>query len=233
MVRLVLLHGAGLGKWIWDRVLPDLAPPAEAIDLPGRSDGRKPGEVTLQECVDSVRRRLQDGRAIVVGHSFSAEVALAAAAQEPSRVAGVVLIGGLVPESGRPFLSLLPFPQRLLLKVIVGRSRNGVRLPQSLVRAEYCNDLDEASTAQVLSRIVPEVPRLYLDPVHWASLPAELPRFYVRLTNDKSVSSRQQEAMIRRIASTGVESLATGHLPMLATPRECAAALNRIAAPLR
>ena len=52
--RLLLLHGAGLGGWIWDRVTPHLTESAEAVDLPGRTDGTNPGTVTLKHCIDFV-----------------------------------------------------------------------------------------------------------------------------------------------------------------------------------
>lgn len=232
--HLLLMHGAGLGGWIWDRVVPDLAGPGEALDLPGRGDGVRPGDVTLESCIDFVASRARSigKRSILVGHSFSAGIALGAAAAHPDVVAAVVLVGGLVPESGRSFMSLLPLPQRLFLGVLLRRARNGISLPASLVRKEYCNDLDEASTKQVLARVMPEAPRLYLDDVDWSALPRSVPRFYVKLLNDASVSVKQQDQMIERIESSGVVRLATGHLPMIAQPQEMAATLNHLAATL-
>ena len=218
MTRLLLLHGAGLGSWIWDRVLPHLTVPAEALDLPGRTN---PGEVTLEQCIDAVARKA-DASCVLVGHSISAEIALAVATRKP--VAGVVLVGGVVPESGRDFLSTLPLPQRLFLRVLLRRARNGIALPKSGVRKGYCNDLDDATTELVLSRVVPEAPRLYLDSVEWTAGPATS---YVKLLNDKSVSVKQQERFIERVGAMHVDSLNTGHLPMLAQPRELAAILNR------
>ena len=231
MKRFLLLHGAGLGSCIWDRVLPQLQTPAKAIDLPGRSDSWDPGDVTLNACVDVIRDEMRggDARLIIVGHSFSAQIALAAAAADPARVASVVLVGGLVPESGRNFLSLMPLPLRLFMKIVLKRSPHGVSLPKSLVRGEYCNDLDQATTQVVMSRIVREAPRLYSDTVEWASLPASVPRGYVQLPNDKSTSQKMQKQMIERVNATLLESLPTGHLPMLADPAACATALERMA----
>lgn len=226
-MHLLLLHGAGLGRWIWDRVLPHLTVPAEALDLPGRTEGRNPGDVTLQECIDFTAGRARDD-SVLVGHSFSAQIALGVASAR--RVAGVVLVGGVVPESGRSFVSLLPFPQRLVLTLMLKRARNGIRLPQSLVKKEYCNDLDAATTEAVLAKVVPEAPHIYLDRLEW-SLPAFYPRTYVKLLNDRSVKPSQQDRMIARLHSPRVETLDTGHLPMLGRPAELAAVLNRLATP--
>ena len=191
------------------------------MDLPGRVN---PGAVTLQQCIDAgvQRVRASDSPCMVVGHSIGAEVALAIAANDRSRVAGVVLVGGVVPESGKNFLSTVPFPQRLFFRLLLSRARNGIAPPKSVIRKGYCNDLDEATTELVLSRTVPEVPRLYLDPVQWADIPADLPRTYVKLLNDKSVSIKEQERFIERVRATRVESLDSGHLPMLSRPEELA-----------
>lgn len=229
--RLLLLHGAGLGRWIWDGVVPLVTDAtAEPLDLPGRSPGENPDEVTLQRCVDFVRAQIgaSPAQVILVGHSFSADVALAVAAAVPASIAGVVLIGGVFSASGKPFLSVLPLPQRLIVRFFLARARGGIKLPQSGVKCEYCNDLDERTTALVLSRVVPEAPRLYLDPVHWAALPVNVPRFYIKLTQDKSLSIKEQQRMIDRVGHAGVESLNTGHLPMLSDPAATAAVLNRI-----
>jgi pimeloyl-ACP methyl ester carboxylesterase len=229
---LILLHGAGLGRWIWDSVIPELTAPAQAVDLPGRGDGTKPGNVTLKQCIDLVRdkARALTTRSILVGHSISGEVALGVAAAHPEKVAAVVLVGGVAPESGKSFMSLMPLPQRLFLHVLLKRARGGIKLPESLARKQYCNDLDESTTNMVLSRLTPEAPRLYLDKLEWSALDETIPRFYIKLLDDKSVPPKQQDKIIRRIRATREESLKTGHLPMLARPRELAAALNRLVA---
>ena len=72
---LLLLHGAGLGSWIWNATRQRLTVSAAAIDLPGRAGGEKPGTVSLQDCVDHVVAMLHaaDTPSIIVAHSFSAQ----------------------------------------------------------------------------------------------------------------------------------------------------------------
>jgi len=221
----ILLHGAGLGAWIWDDVLPHLNAPARALDLPGRGDGTNPGDVTLEQCVDFVASQLEAGT-VLVGHSFSAEVALAVATRHPDKVKSLVLVGGVVPESGRNFLSLVPLPMRLFLRVVIGRSKNGVAIPKGEVRKGYCNDLDDFTCTRVVQKLTREAPRLYLDPVTW-SLPDSMPRIYVKLLEDHSIKPSDQDAMTARFRATQVETLPTGHLPMLGKPADLAGILNR------
>ena len=217
---LLLLHGAGLGAWIWDRVLPYLLLPARALDLPGRGDGTPPGEVTVEQSVQHVLDHMGDDTAIV-GHSFGAMIALAAASRKKAQV---IAIGGVTPESGESFLSLLPLPQRLILGWMIRRSHDGVALPAGITRKQYCNDLDHDTTEMVLRKLTREAPRLYLDPVHWSpQAPA-----YVKLLRDAGMKQKEQDRMIERMHATRVESLKTGHLPMLGQPQETAAVLNRL-----
>lgn len=226
--QFVLLHGAGLGRWIWDGVVPHLNAPAEAVDLPGRGDHPRPGDVTLQQCIDVVASQMRS-HSIIVGHSISAEVAMGVAAMRPRSVAAVVLVGGMVPESGHSFMSMLPVLQRIFLHVLLRFSRSGIRLPASLVKSEYCSDLSEERTAEVLANVVPEAPRLYLDRIDWRSIPDDVRRFYLKLLDDRSVKLSVQEEVRARINAVEWDSLPTGHLPMLSQPELLAESLNRLA----
>lgn len=76
--------------------------PLFAPDLRGRGDSQKPdgpyGMAQHARDVAAAMRSLGLGRSIIVGHSMGAFVATALAAQEPTLVAGLVLIdGGYVP----------------------------------------------------------------------------------------------------------------------------------------
>lgn len=228
---LLLLHGAGLGAWIWEGVRSRLTVSSQAVDLPGRGDGENPGLVTLRDCVDYVTTLLHaaDAPPVLVAHSISAQVAFVAASEFPDRVRAIVLVGGIVPESGKSFLSTLPFPASLLLGLVIRLSRQGVALPRSAVAKEYCNDLDEATTWMVQERVRREAPRLYLDAVHWSTLPAHIPVIYQKLLRDRSISPDRQDEMIQRVRASRVETLDSGHLPMLSRPAELASALSRIA----
>jgi pimeloyl-ACP methyl ester carboxylesterase len=69
-IRLVLLHGAACGPWIWAegfaQRLADAGHPCVAVPLHGE---------TLSERVSVVRAVLEDGPAILVGHSLGALIA--------------------------------------------------------------------------------------------------------------------------------------------------------------
>lgn len=225
--RFVLLHGAGLGSWIWDDVVPKLQFAGQAIDLPGRPNPAKMTTIGLGQCVDAVAGTLHP-HSILVGHSFSAPIALAVAARHPELVDGVVLIGGVIPESGKSFVSTLPLLQKLLMSAYIKSARKGVNLPASMIEKAYCNDLDAAKTAMVIANTVREVPGFYLDKLDWSDLPKSMPRIYVKLLDDASLTQAQQDASAGQLDNVAFISLNTGHLPMVSQPEMVANVLNRV-----
>jgi pimeloyl-ACP methyl ester carboxylesterase len=97
---LVLVHGLASTQHIWDLVLPLLAARHRVItyDQRGHGASSKPprgygfDEVTAD--LAAVLRACRARRAVVVGHSYGANVALELAARRPEAVAGVVCVDG-------------------------------------------------------------------------------------------------------------------------------------------
>ena len=169
---------------------------------------------------------------MIVAHSFSAQMALAAASEQPEAVRAVVLVGGMIPRTGKNFLSLMPPMQRLALGVVMRLSRHGVTVPRDVAKRGYGPDLDIATMQLVLDRLVPEVPRFYLDPVEWLPLSPSIPVIYVRLLRDHSVNLTTQGEQAKLVRATRIETIESGHLPMLSRPTEMAEILNRVATQL-
>lgn len=230
---LVLLHGAELGGWIWDRVLPHLRHPAIAVDLPGR--GRRPARgrsVSLADAVDAVVEDaggLAVDRLVLVGHSASGVLVPPAAAQLGDRVAAAALVGGTVPIEGRSWVDLQPLPVRAVFGLLARVRPDGARSPAAQNRATLCQDLDDEATAAVLERRVAEPPRVLLDPVSPAALPPDVTAHLIRLTDDRAVPEAVRDASEARLLGAVRHEIASGHLPMLSHPEELAALLTSIA----
>lgn len=94
---LVLIHGAGGSRLSWPPALRRMTGEhVFAVDLPGH--GRAPGHgfPTVGEYSEAVLdwlRRQTIERAVLVGHSMGAAIALTAAARRQTPVAGLVLLG--------------------------------------------------------------------------------------------------------------------------------------------
>lgn len=226
-IGLVLLHGAGLGAWVWDEVRERLAYPSIAVDFPGRGANvhTKNENLTLQQYVESVAASIENfspKKIIIVAHSISGVLSLELAHLFQYRIAGFIAIGAAIPRERGSFLSSLPFPNRTILKAVL--SLLGTKPPVSALQKGLCNDLDESKTMHVTSSFVPESKGLYTEKVRFRGrFPHSL---YIRLTEDGQFSDRIQERMIANLVPDVVDELNSGHLPMLSHPEELAMILN-------
>lgn len=226
-MKIIFIHGAGLGAWIWDHVLPIVEYSSLAVDLPMRGDTSGAlFMLSLEDYVQSVIDTLTEfptEKFVLVGHSIGGEIALRLSERLPGRVAGIVLLSAIVPPPGGSMLSLQPWIQRQFMRLLF-RFRKTVP-PDNVILASLCNDLDDATSGEVLKKYSPESPRLFLDPAAWS--PEKLPPcLYVMTTNDRTLLPPIQELMIARTKTERVETLACGHLSMLAKPKELALLLN-------
>ena len=99
---LVCVHGAGSSSVVFMEVVRRLSPRRRVVapDLPGHGQSDRwhaPDDVSIamyRDAVGTVCAQLKIERAILLGHSMGALVALDAAAAWPERVAGLVLVNG-------------------------------------------------------------------------------------------------------------------------------------------
>jgi pimeloyl-ACP methyl ester carboxylesterase len=225
----VLLHGAMLGRWIWERVEPLLTGPALSVDFPGR--GVRPADVTtvtLADVIDSIANDVESwptDEFVLVAHSLSGITVPALTSRFPGRVTRVVYVGAAVPKPGTSYLDALPLPQRISLRFVLSTQRKGLLSPAWATRRALCNDLDEPTTKLVVETITREAPGIYSAPVP-GYIAAWVPTTYVKLTSDQGFSPALQDRMIARLPEPRVVALDAGHLPMLGHPDRLAAVLN-------
>jgi len=139
-----------------------------------------------------------------------------------------VFAGAAVPVPGEAYLDSLPASERLFLRLILRLQKKGPLTPAWAARQSLSNDLDEATTRQVVERLTRKVPRLYSDPVP-GQLDADVRSLYVRLAQDKAVSGTTQDPPVARLPGTRVETPETRHLPMSGQPERLAAILSSLA----
>ncbi|MEK7347766.1 MAG: alpha/beta hydrolase [Candidatus Eisenbacteria bacterium] len=110
---IVLLHGAGSDRSLWDLVLPALSKTHRVVrvELPGHGASPMIGEITVKSvarAVDKALERQHVERALLVGHSYGAWVALEEAVASPKRVAAVAVIdmGSYTPQDSARTVAL-------------------------------------------------------------------------------------------------------------------------------
>lgn len=222
---IVLLHGAGTGTWIWDRVIKELARPAVALDVPARRRGVTPASVADDLMSELGRRELRS--VILVLHSLSGVLASEFATRLGGRLRGIVYVGAVVPSSGRAFADDQGLIGRYILRLLFRMNPRGLKPSEAMIRRELCNDLSEDDARQVVDRYEAEFPGLYLAPA--GPPPALQHHLYVKLLNDRSVSPSRQDRIIARLTGARVTELDAGHLPMLSRSDAVADVINNFA----
>jgi pimeloyl-ACP methyl ester carboxylesterase len=217
-IGFVFIHGAGLEGMVWSKVVEGFKHPYLLVESPlrkGTFDSRS--GLSLEDYVAHIKRQVDawgTHRLVIAAHSLGGVLALGLASGLTDRLAGIVAVGAAIPRNGGSFISILPLPQQLIMSVILRTS--GTKPPESVIRKGLCNDLSPDQAAEVVKGFIPEAVRVYTDRIN-VSVP-DVPKLYVKLTNDKQLSPSLQDKMISNFSTQSVQSLEAGHLPMLSNP---------------
>lgn len=229
----VLVHGGFHDSRCWERLIPLLSRPALAVDLPGR--GTRPAkmeDVTLEACVRSVIADIERAglsRVVLVGHSMGGGTVPVVAARIPERIAHLVLLSTLVAPEGGPRRRLRSGDPRGRDPTARDRRRGAHRALRGAPPRAPLQRHERRGR-----RVVPRAGRPRLaPPLHRpgprAGLPETLPRTYIRLRRDRSVTWEQQAHAISLLPGLAVREIDAPHQAMVTHPREVAAILNEIA----
>jgi pimeloyl-ACP methyl ester carboxylesterase len=221
-VTTVLLHGAGMSPWIWERVTAHLRGPSFAPEYPGRTPAATP-----DRCADAIiaqldRANIRDVHLVL--HSLAGVLAAPLARRLGERLKRLVLVAAIVPAPGRTFAQTMGFPARLMLPLLFRFNPHGLKPSEGMIRRELCGDLTPTDADKVVVRYEAEWPGLYITPT--TVLPPGIPMAAVLLTRDRSIPPSLQRALARRLGITHQQTLNAGHLPMLSQPRELASLLD-------
>ena len=230
----VLVHGAGGGANNWDRLLPHLDGPAIAVDLPGRGT-RADVDLASVRLDDCARAILDDIAAVggaethdlvLVGHSFAGVSVPRVMAELAPRLRHVVFLSAVVPPDGTAVLDQIDPAVRELVRAsidggIYSQDREGAR-------AMLCNDMDAEQTDWTLDRVIDDSAALLTEIVDLSGLSADVPRTYVRMTQDQCYPPDLQERSAARVGGD-VQYLDTGHMAMVSAPEQVAKLLNDLA----
>jgi pimeloyl-ACP methyl ester carboxylesterase len=226
----VLIHGGAHGAWCWSPLVPFLEAPALAVDLPGR--GTRPGDLeklTAADFAASVvadieRNGLTD--VILVGHSMAGVTLPRVADRIPDRLERLVFVSCSVPRDGETVISLLDPEIREMAAQQMGATFS-TGFTEDIATQMFCNDMDDVQTKFVLDHIGAEAPGIVTEPIDLSGLRHPIPRTYVRLLQDGSLSQDVQSQCIAALGEVEEVVLDTGHNVMVSSPEKLAAVLNR------
>jgi pimeloyl-ACP methyl ester carboxylesterase len=231
-IGMVMVPGAGLGGWIWRDIAPLLHAPVLSLELPGRDlDVKARQALRLEDYARHVQAQVERwavGRIVIVAHSLGGVVGQESAQLLGERVAGFVAVSAVIPQDGGSFVSSLPGPKRWAMNLLLRTV--GTKAPESAIRKGLASDLPREMADEVVRRFTPESRQVYLD--RTGARPPDVPKLYVKTTNDNELDSALQDRMITNLGPGKVVSLESGHLPMLSRPRELADVLNEFVSDL-
>jgi len=217
----------------WQPLVPFLSGPVVAVDLPGR--GNRPADlasVTGNDYVDAVIDELVAADlhdVVLVGHSLAGITLPGVARRERARLRRLVFVSCAVPPAGesvnRILATLSPAAAEIVERLGADVLGADGTLSDALARPMFGNDLDDDQWAFVRTCMVPE-PNGVLDGPTDVGLPADLPRTYVRLLQDASLTVATQDQMIANLGGAEVIDLDTGHMAMISQPAALAALLD-------
>jgi pimeloyl-ACP methyl ester carboxylesterase len=232
MSAYVLVHGAGMGADCWERLVPLLDGDVVAVDLPGRGSRSDVdvATVSLADCATAledeiVSRDLRD--VILVAHSFAGVTVPRVMQSLADRLRHVVFLSAVVPEDGSAVIDQIDPAVR---DAVMDSIEHGIyhQTPEG-VRFMLCNDMTPDQAEWTLGLVSDESAALLMEAVDLSGLGADVPRTYVRLTDDACYPPDLQERSAHRVGGD-VAFIASGHMAMVTQPQQLASLVNQLGA---
>jgi pimeloyl-ACP methyl ester carboxylesterase len=228
-IGIVFIHGAGLNGSIWDDLIKEINIPSLVIDFPNKNIAGKPIDIlTFDDYVSATANQIKNWNTehfIIVAHSIGACVGLKVANHFKNELKGFVAVGSVIPKTRNSFVSSLPFPQKLIMPIIL--SLFGTKPPQKSIESELCNGLTVEQTLKIVNEFTPESKALYLTKINF-NLP-DTNRLYIKLKNDKTMPGTLQDKMAKNLNANKIITIDSGHLPMMSKAKQLAGILSDFA----
>jgi pimeloyl-ACP methyl ester carboxylesterase len=236
MARIVLVHGAFAGGWIWEPLAVRLRAAGHTVgtpDLPGSGEDKTPvEEVRLEAYADRIAGILDESSepSVLVGNSMGGVVITEAAARRPEKVKRLIYVAAFLPGDGQSLIELTQLPEGagdLVQETVVVSGEPPVgELPDETKRAsnEYCTpEVNEWAVAKAGRQ--PIIP--FTEPVRLNDESERIPRSYVISTKDRFIPPPLQRRMVKDRNVTDVVELETDHHPQLSRTEELAGILDQ------
>jgi pimeloyl-ACP methyl ester carboxylesterase len=216
--NVVLVHGAFSDGSSWAKVIPLLE--AKGLHVTAVQNPLS----SLADDVAATRRAIarQDGPVILVGHSWAGMV-ISEAGNDP-KVAGLVYLAAIVPDEGQAASDVLkPYAPGPGLAEAKPDASGFLSLTRKGIDEDFVPDLRPADRAIIYATQGAWNSACLADKV---SVPAwtKKPSWFIIAANDRMLPPEYEKAVAEHIHAT-TTTLATGHVPMLSSPKQVAAVI--------
>ncbi|HEX5345603.1 MAG TPA: alpha/beta hydrolase [Pseudonocardiaceae bacterium] len=232
MATMVLVAGAWLGGWAWERVTPKLVAaghnvyPLTLTGLGDRAHLSSP-QITLSTHVTDIVSAIEYADlhdVVLVAHSYSGVPATIAANLIPDRISRVVYVAAVVAPAGRSLFDVFPPAAAQAFQQLADADGDGWLLPMfnddMLDAFAGAHGLSMQDRRWLRARAAGQPIATYgeLAPADLSAV-GSLPRTYIVCTGDPGLPLP---------AGIEVVKFEAGHWPMASKPAELAALLSRI-----
>jgi pimeloyl-ACP methyl ester carboxylesterase len=234
LARFVLIPGAWLGAWAWQRVVPVLEKrghTAYPVTLTGMGDrihlaSKDVGmETGIQDVLNVIRYSGLDD-VVLVGHSFAGKVAAAVADRIPDRIDMVLYLDGFHPQKIRTPQG--SFPDEFPVNGSV------VPLPEEFLKS-VGRDVQGVDREWFVSKATPTPVKYLRDPIELSERIDSMKSSYIFCTLGDTLSwylSQSPTGKVDEVLKANLDGpyrlVESGHWPMITKPLELAEAMTSL-----
>ena len=232
MATFVLVHGAWVGGWCWQKVIPFLEAAGHKVYAPSltglaeRASELSP-DVGLDTHIQDIAGLLEEKNllgVILAGHSYGGMVITGVVDQVPERIAHLVYLDTFVPRDGESMADISRIVIYLLRKKAQSHG-DGWRIDS---QGTY-GVTTEPDVSWLRSKVTPQPLKTFEQPLHLKNpaIVSAKPRTHIQCTAGGFFRSLMRHILARRAlppreAGWRLRQLPTGHMAMITMPRELA-----------
>ena len=225
---LVFVHGAHLTSNAWSSVVVLLEKDGYntiAVNLPGREQSANPNKITLDVSSQALCDAIENISTPItfISHSQGGAIVNNALSICPmGNIKNIIYVAAVAPINGdKPFSLLNSSDEENYFKGVSFDEKSGwmvINSKESFVSV-FTNSTSNEVVNLISSQAVNE-PAIIGDGVvsYEEEYFSRINKFYIYTTQDKIISLRSQESIVKKIDLKNHATMDTGHLPMISSP---------------
>jgi pimeloyl-ACP methyl ester carboxylesterase/ketosteroid isomerase-like protein len=226
----VLVHSAFTGPWAMESVAQNLRKKGFNViipELPAHGNNTTPAkDVHFSDYVIKIINELdkQNGKVILLGHSFAGTIISEVAEQRPEKVKSLVYLAGALIPTGTSFMDNLKDVKSILTEnLVIDKEKGFVTIGNDKTYEAYVEDIPLDVFKGAEKYVVPEplAPLSYKINLTNENF-GKIPRYYIQALKDKAIPQSLQRKMYTETPVKQVFTIDSSHAPNLSNPTKVA-----------